>query len=662
VRLSWYDPPPGVRPGAGERWRVSARLRQPRGLRNPGGFDREHRALREGVCAAGYVRDEVEPRRVQRAGAGLDALREETARRVDRRLQGSPAGGIVKALVVGVRDGVSAEQRQLLQRTGTAHLMAISGLHVGLVAGMALVLGRLLAARCPAAVALRPAADWGAMSALLAAATYAALAGFSLPTQRALVMLASVLLGTLLRRRAGRTRALALALSLVLLLDPLAIVDAGTWLSFAAVAGLLWALSDIDSRHGIAAGVRTAVRVQVAACLAVLPVTVLCFAYQSVTAPLCNLLAVPVTGLIVVPLALSGTLLDFLSPQLGAPILRLAAHVMTLLLDALAAAPLSGQVLVTAAAPGPAAVIMGLLGAALLLVPVPRATRCLGAAWLAPLLIPPPGAPAPGELWLQVLDVGQGLAAVVRTQSRTLVFDAGPAWGSGAGAGAWVVAPALMRQGVRQVDVLVLSHAHADHAAGARGLLRSIEVRRVVGDGTRVERPVVACTPQLSWRWDGYRFQFLHPPAPGRRGNDASCVLRISGPGGSYLLPADLESRGERELLAHAGTELRADVLLVPHHGSATSSSAEFLDAVAPQFAIVASGHRNRFHFPARPVVRRYRARGVQLYDTACNGQIQVRLAPGRPPALRAWDHDGMRFWHSRDRGAHCDAGPARAS
>ncbi len=653
LRLSWYEPPPGVRVAAGERWRMTVRLRQPRMLRNRGGFDGEHRALREGVCATGYLRGA--PVRLAPAAPDVDVAREALARRIDARLADLPARGVVKALAVGVRDDVAPEHARLMRVTGTAHLMAISGLHVGLVAGMGLLAGRLLARGVPGALRRMPAAHWGALAGLAAAVAYAALAGFSVPTQRALVMLAVLVAAALARRRCARHEALCLALAAVLLLDPLAVHDLGTWLSFAAVAGLLWALPPRAPAPGpwlrrAAAG---ALRVQAVACLALLPLAVLCFAYQSLSAPLANLLAVPVTGLLAVPAILAGLGLGTLAPQVGDPLLRLGGHVMGVLLEALARLPGHDRVLVPAAAPTWPALLLAAAGVAVLLLPLPWRVRLAGALLLAPLLLPPSAGPGPGELSVRVLDVGQGLAVVLRTARHALVYDTGPAWESGFDAGSRVVAPALRRDGLDRLDLLVVSHHHADHAGGAPGLLATTVVGRVIGPAGAAG-DAVPCTRGLSWSWDGYTFRVLHPRAPDAAGNDASCVLHVAGPGGRVLLPADVEARAERQLVADDGAALAADVLLVPHHGSRTSSTREFLRAVRPVVAVNSSGHRNRFRLPAQEVVARYRALGSRLEDTACGGQIGIHLAPGRAPRVERWRDRELRFWHARDRGDHC--------
>ena len=657
--LSWYRPSEQLLPRAGERWQATVRLRQPRGLRNPGAYDVEHRALREATCAIGYLRPALTARRLAPARAGIDPLRAWIAGRIDRQLEGLPARGVVKALAVGVRADVTPEQSRLLQVTGTAHLMAISGLHVGLVAGLGLILGRGLARIMPGALTLAPAAHWGAILALVSATAYAALAGFSIPTQRALIMLLVVLGASLARRRWQRSAALCVALLCVLLTQPLAVYDPGTWLSFVAVAGLMWAIwpARLAAGSALRQALGNAWQVQVAACLVLVPITLLCFGFQSLSAPLANLIAVPVTGLLAVPMILAGVAVDLSGLDRNGMLLRAGAHTMGVLLEALQRLPAHDRVLVSAAPPGALALGAAFAGIAVALLPVSWRVRAVSLVWLAPLLLPATQAPSPDALSIRVLDVGQGLASIVRTHQHVLVFDAGPSWSAGSDAGARIVTPALQRDGIRRVDRLVVSHPHDDHAGGVRGLMRSIAIDDVLGDPGVAGAPATPCVEGLAWNWNGYRFSVLHPDDRSRvRGNDASCVLHVSGPGGSVLLPADIEASAESRLVRELGTRLAAQVLIVPHHGSHTSSSAAFLAAVQPQLAVNSSGHRNRFGHPRADVIARYRQHGITLYDTACSGQVWIHLQPGAPPEIRTWQQSAMRFWHSRDTGTHCNS------
>lgn len=697
ISVSWYRPGAESRPRAGERWRMALRLRQPRGLRNVSGFDSEHRALRDRRCATAYVRNGNVPMRLAGSHWSLNRLREHIASRLNAQLRDSPVTGVIIALAVGIREHISVSQRWVLQLTGTAHLMAISGLHIGLVAALGMVLGGTLARAAPRLLLIVPASCWGAALALVLAMGYAALAGFSVPTQRALLMLGVFLTATVLSRRIARHHGLAMALLVVLLIDPLAAYDAGTWLSFVAVAGLMWAVgpqpatgsasgsprellgesrressrggapvvpSSNDWLRQIVLRMRLAVRVQFAATVVVLPLALACFGFQSWLSPLANLLAIPITGLLVVPLTLSAVLLEPIVPAVAEQLVRLAATLMQgvfVVLDWLAAIDL---VFMPANAPSIGALLAALIGVAVLLSPMALRVRLIGLFWLAPLVVPPSSAPPPSGLDLHVLDVGQGLAVLLRTHSHALLFDAGPAWSNGNDAGASVVVPKLRSLGIARLERVLISHRHLDHAGGLTGVLRSTPNAQILGDHGFRHLRSQPCAAGQRWRWDGYDFAILHPANDSKNGhgrwrksqlgNDSSCVLRVSGPGGSVLLPADIEAPAEAALVRAAGTALASDIMLVPHHGSKTSSTLAFLQVARPRLAINSSGHRNRFSLPAAPVTERYRDLEIPFVDTACVGAIDLALRASQAPRLRYWAQSHRRFWHSRDSGGHC--------
>lgn len=695
ISVSWYRPGQSRRPLAGERWRVALKLRQPRGLRNIGGYDSEHQAMRSKRCASAYVRAGNLPMQLPGTQWSMHRWREDIGHSIGEHLHDSALAGVIVALAVGLRDRISVPQRWVMQRTGTAHLMAISGLHIGLVASLGMLLGRSVARTIPRLLLIVPANHWGAVLAFVFALLYAALAGFSVPTQRALLMLSTFIVALILGRNLARHHGLALALLVILIIDPLAVHDAGTWLSFVAVAGLMWALGPIVAKAPGAAletqsncsvmslwctkalrYIRAMARVQLVATVVVLPLALACFAFQSVLSPLANLVAIPVTGFFVVPLILFGVLVDPLLPQFAGEVLRLAAQLMEFVFVVLRWLATADLIFTAARAPSAIALFGALVGVAVLLSPMTWRLRLLGLAWLAPLLMPPSSAPPADGLDLHVLDVGQGLAVVVRTHSHSLLFDAGPSWSNGNDAGASIVVPMLHRQGIAQIEKVLISHHHLDHAGGLIGVLRAMPAAHVMGDHGYLKFDSEPCKTGQHWRWDEYDLQILHPSdstgdvgsensrrtaSRGRfthganSGNDGSCVLRISGPGGSVLLPADIEVRTEEKLLSRSRDTLRSDVLLVPHHGSRTSSTRPFLLAVQPTLAINSSGHRNRFSLPAADVVARYRALNIPFLDTACNGALHVQLRAGRPPQVSHWRQTQLRFWHTRDRLAHCE-------
>jgi competence protein ComEC len=631
-------------PRAGDAWRLTARLKHPHGLQNPGGFDYEAHLFRNRLRATGYVRLDDAPQRLDVAPArhALDRLRQRLGSAMRALLPDNPFAGIVVALANGDGGGVRDAQWDVFRRSGTLHLVAISGLHISLVGGLAFFLGRFLWALPGYTVLRYPAPVVGAVCAIAAAAAYSALAGFVIPTQRALIMLTVAMSGILLRREIPPTRLLAIALFAVLAYDPLAVMAAGFWLSFAAVAVILFVAQGGSWRLE---GWRKWGYLQLAIGLGMLPLMFALFQQASLVAPLANLLAVPVFDLWMVPLTLAGVVLLDLWPAAAQILFELAAWLLAQLwpvLDGLAALPGSQW---TRPALPLWTILAAALGVAWLLAPRGWPARWVGAVWLLPLALWRAPAPAPGEVWFTLLDVGQGLSAVVRTAGHTLVFDTGPRYGT-FDTGRATVAPFLRAQGVARVDLLVVSHGDNDHLGGADSLRRLLPVEKILSSVPERVPGAGACAAGQQWEWDGVRFAVLNPPeGQSGKANDQSCVLHVRSAHGRVLLPADIEARTERRLVAAQGERLRAEVLVVPHHGSKTSSTGEFLAAVKPEFALFPVGYRNRFRHPHPDVVARYDAAGVRRLDSAANGAIDVRLSAAGT-TVSTWRERRRRYWH----------------
>ncbi|MFP4278671.1 MAG: DNA internalization-related competence protein ComEC/Rec2 [Halochromatium sp.] len=660
VRLSWYRGAPALM--AGERWRFTVRLKLPHGFANPGGFDYERWLFRQRIKATGYVRAEPPPQRLE-AGAGrywLHRWRQHLRERLRQALPAGVGAALVPALVIGDRSALAPADWQVFSRTGTAHLIAISGLHVGLVAGALLVLIRRAWALFPG-LALRLAAPRaGALAALAAAFGYAALAGFAISTQRALVMLAVVLIAVLMGRTLRAASALLLALAAVLLVDPAAVLDYGFWLSFGAVAVLLYALR---GRLGPPGWIARWGAAQWAVGLGLLPLLIAFFGQASLIAPLVNLLAVPLFGLLL-PVILLATLAFLLSdwdwPLLAVDGLLTQGYALLAW-----AADLPWATLILGGRPGWVWLLAG-LGTLLLLAPRGVPGRWLGILLLLPLGLVRPSAPAPGELQVTLLDVGQGLAGVLRTHRHTLVYDTGPGFPSGFNTGEAVVAPYLRHRGIDSIDLLIISHADLDHAGGLQGLLAAVKTRRILSgepdeiraelgsepnlgggaetsvetgadDGNGLERkpggvavevPVEPCRRRQRWHWDGVDFAILHPVDPAGSGNNRSCVLRVSVGETRLLWPGDAEAEVERQLLQREGEALASEVLIAAHHGSASSTTGPFLARVSPRLVLFSMGWKNRYGFPARSVRERVIAAGAASLDTVSAGAIELWVDP----------------------------------
>ncbi len=655
ILLAWYN---GLTPEefqevlpvrAGERWRLTVRLRRPHGSANPHGYDYELALLERGIGATGYVRPRGERARlatmVWTPAYAVERAREAVRARLWDALPERRYAGIVIALAIGDQRAIETVDWETFTRTGVGHLMSISGLHVTMVAGLFAALVAVLWRRSTRLVLRLPVRKAAAVAAVLGAAGYTLLAGFAVPAQRTLYMVAVVAVALWLDRMQSSSRVLAAALAIVLILDPWAAVSAGFWLSFGAVALMLYVAADrIGRRHWLAQWGR----VQWAITVGLAPLVLLLFGQVSVVSPLANAVAIPVVSLVVTPLALAAAVTP------GHWVAEVAHAVLAVLMPALdALAQLPGATW-RQHAPARWTVALAVIGAAWLLAPRGVPARFAAPLLFAPLFAVRPAPPGEGEVRVTFLDVGQGLAALVRTRDHALLYDTGPAYSAGADAGTRVVVPFLRGEGLERLDAVVVTHNDIDHAGGARSVMRTLP-SGVLWSSLDPDHPAQAdapyrlpCRAGVRWTWDAIGFEFLHPPAARHgdafvRPNSRSCVLRVSGPGGVILLAGDIEARDERELLERGAVQ-RADLLLVPHHGSGTSSSPAFVAAVRPAHAVFATGYRNRFGHPKPEVAERYAAAGAALWRTDRDGAVTIALAGGAlqvSPFRDAW----RRYW-----------------
>jgi len=644
VRLSWRMPTRPVR--GGERLKLRVRLYPPSGFRNPGGFDYERWLFSNRLGATGYVLSGLEDvPGGQPPGVLHQRLREEVRARVDMASGPSTGRALFKALVVGDRSGFGDAHWKVFRKTGTSHLVAISGLHLGLLAGLAYFLAERLWRRSERLCRRLPSQIAGAMLALVAASGYALLAGFSLPTQRALIMLAFATGGLVFRRNVRPVDVLALALVTVLLFDPAAVLNAGFWLSFGAVAVIFMVLPGPGVRMPVWSGW---VRVQLAISVGLVPVMAAWGLPLSVAAPLVNLLAVPWFTVVVVPLSMLATLVAALLPVAGQPLLRLVVALLDHTWAVLAWVAEAGAWTWSPGAAPLWALFFAGAGAAVLLLPVRGVLRGWGIVLMLPLIVPHGHVLPEGSLRVAVLDVGQGLAVVVRTHRHTLVYDLGPRYASGFNTAETVVIPFLESRGVRRVDRLVLSHDDVDHAGATGRFVAAMPVGDILsGQPQAVGEGALACRAGMQWNWDGVQFEVLHPRAGEQPGNDndASCVLRIAHAGGTVLLTGDITRRVERLLIDLV--RLRAtDYVVVPHHGSRTSSSAGLVNALRARYALVSAGYNNRYGFPHAEVADRWRRSGATVLNTAESGALMITLNNDGTSTLARFREERRRYWH----------------
>ncbi len=697
LQLSWYGATPTLQ--AGDVWLLTVRLQPMTGLRNPGGFDRARWAIANGLDARGYVRNKPPAERLAAAsGYEIAAIRERFAQRLASVETANEHLGLVQALTLGIRDGVDRSVWDVLRQSGTAHLLAISGLHITLLAGWAYVLVRWLAnlllrrvVRSDSLLSELDARSLALMASLLVAIAYALLAGFGLPAQRAVLMLSVWVFAGLRSRVIGTTHGLSLALLLVLLHNPLSVLSVGFWLSFGTVAALFYlhhghlrpvpapVQSDTSTvmqglTTQLTARLLPALRTHVLLGLLLLPVTAWFFQSGSIIAPLANLLAVPWVGVVVVPLSFLALLFSQCLPALAGSVLWLAQWSIDVLLSLLTRLVewLAGSV--TLLMPSVSVTLLCLGGLLVLLCP-----RGLGLRWLAlPLLLPAISfnlhRPPPQGFEAHVLDVGQGLAVLIFSGEKTLLFDTGGKISSQLSMFDAVVMPFLQSTGRRHIDTLVVSHTDEDHAFGVPDVLQRFPDIRLISSaplpgtmwlpdqpahGNTGNLPTVeACHAGLQWRDGQTVFSVLHPAA-GDSGsdNDRSCVMLIHHGASRVLLTGDIEAGAEARLAArlqavqrkaygHAGA-LPVDLMIAPHHGSNTSSTWQLLSAVRPEQVVFPAGNRNRYGFPHVDVQSRYLSLGVTLFTTGTEGAVSFSYGlPGGGLSPSSWWHSHRRFWH----------------
>jgi len=669
IALGWYSgfhedavlTQPQLALGAGQRWRFGVKLKKPHGLLNPHGFDVELNMLEQGVRATGHVRDGVPPRLVELAAAHpVERLRQRVRDAIEAAVADHRAAGVLAALAVGDQSAIDREDWDLFRNTGIAHLVSISGLHITMFAWLA---GRSIGwawRRHSTAALWWPAPHAGRWGGLAAAWAYAVFSGWGVPSQRTVCMLAVVTLLQSTGRRWPWPLVLLAAAVVVSAVDPWALLQAGFWLSFVAV-GLLMASSPASRMQSPAQPTTTGRRVvqhlrgelrsQVIATLGLTPLTLVFFQQVSVVGFIANLVAIPLVTLVITPLAMLGVA--------ASPLWHAGAWVVQGLCALLAwLAALPGAVWTVPVAPWWAQ-CAGLVGAALLVMPLPWRLRLLAGPLCMPLLMPSVLRPPSGQFELVAADVGQGTAVLVRTATHLLVYDTGPQYAPGVDAGQRVLVPLLRSRGESSVDLLMLSHRDSDHVGGAASLIGSAGVA-ALRSSLEDTHPLLAmvapqdrCIAGQRWTWDGVRFEVLHPSASfydaHLKSNGMSCVLRVSGESGSALLTGDVEREGEAWLLDSNAAALASDVLVVPHHGSKTSSTPGFIDAVHPRFAVFQAGYRNHFGHPAPIVLARYEERGIARIDSpSCGAWTWRSESPGQGVCQRDAD---ARYWHHGSNG-----------
>lgn len=634
----------------GERWHLTVRLKRPHGSYNPSGFDFEAWALERNIRATGYLRKSDTTKRLRsmvfRPGYVVERLRETARDRFADVLGGKPYEGVLRALAIGDESGISRADWQVFVRTGVNHLMSISGLHVTMVSGLFFLLAYAAWCRTPSLVLRWPARKAAVLAGVASALMYAMLAGFAVPTQRTVYMMAVVAAAVWWGRSISASLVLCWALFVVTVIDPWAVLSPGFWLSFGAVAAMMFAGSGRLARpHWL----REAAHTQWAVTLGLVPLLLAMFQQVSIVSPLANAFAIPLISLVVVPLTLMGAIVPVDT------ILLIAHEVMTWCMVALQWMSHVPSAVWQQHAPPGWTIPLAMLGVFWMLLPRGIPARWLGVMPCLPMFLLVPNMPTPGELKVTVLDVGQGLSVVAQTAQHTLLYDAGARYSADADSGSWVVVPFLRGAGISRLDGFIVSHDDLDHSGGAASVLDAVPISWFVSSlppGHELLGTAPAprnCFAGQHWQWDGVQFEMLHPTwasygVADLKDNYRSCVLKITSPYGSLLLPADIEHDAEQELLDSQPELLAADVLVTPHHGSKTSSTEAFLAAVNPTVSIFTVGYRNRFGHPKPEVVERYRVHGCRLYRSDEDGAVLLDFAADGI-GIKTWRAVKPRYW-----------------
>jgi competence protein ComEC len=635
----WYRDWPEL--DAGERWRLQLRLRPPRSRVNFQGGDRERWLFANGIGGLATVQQGDNRRLAPSAGFPLQGLREKIRERISRLVENERARGVILAIAIADRSGLATEDRTVLTVTGTGHLLAISGLHVGLAAIAGFWLARLLLLLFPTVMVGGRNLGLAWIGSLLAALAYTALAGFGISTQRAMLMLLIAVAVLASRRNVHPGMAWLLALAAVLLVNPLAPLNAGFWFSFTAVAVLLLLFVP---RPGGVKRARSMVLAQlgIGCCLA--PLTLYWFQVLAPLGFVANLIAIPWVSFLVVPLTLLAVLLLPFSDSVAGLVFTVAALASSGLLSVLDFLGSRHGLAPVLAAPGLAAALLAFLGGLLLLLPGGFPHRWLGLLLLLPLILPKSTGIRQDELLVEVLDVGQGLAVLVSTRGHTLLYDSGPGDGRNWSLVRAVIAPSLAGAGSPAPDRIIISHGDLDHAGGLHHLQRRYPDSGIHANLAQPQAGLPACTDLLDWHWDGVDFQVLHPsPHLPYLGNDSSCVLSIKAPSGSVLLTGDISETVEARLV-NAGVAPHT-LMLVPHHGSATSSGQSFLERLSPAFSVASTAKGNRFGFPKPEVLRRYHRSATEFWSTGDCGALRVYLPADGTASVESARKKRQRIW-----------------
>lgn len=647
VRLSWYKNKTVPKPG--EMWQFMVRLKRPYSFMNSGGFDYEAWMLRQGIKATGYIKKSGVNKKLRDTNRFfIEKQRYKIARQIKQKLD-VPLSGIVLALSLGDRSQLDAQQRRVLSETGTNHLIAISGLHIGLIATFVYFIAYFIWRQFYFLTQRLPAPYFASLMAFIVALFYALLSGFALPAQRALIMLGVFLLAILQPGRMLISHVICIAAVFILLFDPFAIIAADFYLSFMAVLFILYLT---QFRINKQSKFTKFIVLQCLLSLCLLPVLIFWFKQIPLYSIAANLIAIPVIGFFIVPLSLVISIFLFLFPSVVENLYVIIKILYDWLWWWLTFLSEQHHSVIAIASPNSLSIILAIIGVMILTMPRGLPARYLGVFFFLPLLFPVHEKLKEGEFEFVLLDVGQGLSAVVRTQNKTLLYDTGARFSERFNTGDAVIKPYLRQKGISNISMLIISHGDNDHIGGVDAITRNFHIGDIISsvpkklEGYGAKR----CISGQAWEWNKVNFEILSPAENSDvSGNNASCVLKIASEYGSVLLTGDIEKKAELELVNRYHEKLASELLLVPHHGSKTSSTKAFISAVSPKYAFIPAGYKNRFGFPKQDIMARYNVFNVKTFVSYETGELSAKfLRTGLK--INEFRNENRRFWRYQKR------------
>lgn len=644
TRLIWKRFPEKIK--VGDNLQLVVKLKRIHTIKSPGAFDFEAWALQQGLRATGYVVESKENKYLSSTyHALINQWRNQLLQKIKLHLPVTPTAPWLIALTLGEREGIAPWHWQVLRNTGTNHLMAIAGLHIGIMSGLAFGLINWLWRLFPRLVLTLPAKYAAGYASLIMAFAYSALAGFSIPTQRACMMLSIFVFALLSKRYISIWQSWSLALLLVLLINPVSVLTESFWLSFGTIALIIYGMS--GRLHPKGWWWKWG-RVQWIVGIGLTPLTLIFFQQSSLISFVANSIAIPYLSFLILPLCLLSTIFLYLYPQAATLLLWMADKSLSGLWVILTWLSQLSIATWEQAIPNPILILITSIGFILLLIPAGLPGRWLGLAWLLPLFFYKTPKPLPNTISVSLLDVGQGLAVLVRTANHSLIYDAGPSFGINQDAGENIILPYLRRLHVKQLDTLVVSHGDNDHIGGAKSLMKTYQFASIkTSVPEKIPSPLTSyCLAGEQWNWDGVDFKFIYPTLEFLNlGNDSSCVLKVSVGNQSILLTGDIEKVAENYLLNHSAHLLASSVLIAPHHGSKTSAVKDFVMITHPKIVFYATGYRNRYRFPHPSVTSQYTEINTQQFNTAETGTIKFTIEKNSITQLSAYRKEHKRYW-----------------